>query len=313
MTRAQVGDVLLLFSHLPYEYDKDLPIKITPGLYLDEIHREILAKAPLSLSCFVLPGYETGMGFTHCCLHSPISEEPYLRIKRNNLFFYFITALRLRAPIGIHISGQFELSADSELIRNPSLFNLRTPWQPNEKARYSFNDINLSKDILTALINCSNDRFKNLRNAIVLFSQVTCGFSISYQMCYLTLFVILESLFSPKGNKAEMLSSRVASFLSRFDHDGSIKNWLKKEYETGRNNLAHGIWDISPDEKSFNGKNTRFGRLHEITRLCLLEFVSMDNDRLIALSQSGKKLQNELDRLQPANGTFVEGQSMWLA
>lgn len=308
---AKQGDHFLLFHNLPYQFDEELPIKIVSALYLNETPSQTLAAAPLPWACFVLPGYETGAGFSHCCLHSPISEKSLLGRARNTLFFEFVTSLRLYAPIGINISGSFELGDSDHLIMNPSLFNTRSPWQSKSQERYSGKDIKNCKKIFKALIKGSEDKYQRLKLAIVLFSQVTCGFSYSYQMCYLALFSALEALFAPKGNKAKTLSTRVAHFLASFDPEKRIKEWLENEYKVGRSKLAHGVWEISPDAKTSEEKNNAFGYLHELTGLTILGFLSMDEDRWLALSQNGTALQKELENLSPAAGLFLNGQFMW--
>ena len=308
---ANQGDHFLLFRNLPYQFDEDLPIKIVSGLYLNERPSQTLAAAALPWACFVLPGYETGFRFTHCCLHSPISEKPFLGRPRDTLFFEFVNSLRLYAPIGINISGSFELGDSDHLIMNPSLFNTRSPWQPKSQERYCGKDIKICKKIFKALIKGSEDKYQRLKLAIVLFLQVTCGFSYSYQMCYLALFSALEALFAPKGNKAKTLSTRVAHFLASVEPKEGIQEWLENQYKVARSKLAHGIWEISPDAKISEEKNNAFGYLHELTRLSILGFISMDEDRWLALSQSGTALQKQLENLPQATGPFLNGQFIW--
>ena len=154
--------------------------------------------------------------------------------------------------------------------------------------------------------------FTRLISAGVLFAQVSCGHSKSLQMAYLALFAALDALFVPQGNKARTLARRVGNFLSSFTFPESLNDWLKSEYEQGRNNLAHGVQDVVPWTRTRNHRVEAFGRLHEITRLSLLGFFSLDDQKLGVLSsQSGTKLQTELDNLGPATGRYVDGQRFW--
>jgi hypothetical protein len=141
-------------------------------------------------------------------------------------------------------------------------------------------------------------------------------------MSYLALFASLEALFVPEGNnKAATLARRASDFLSTFeghrpmDFLGSegIHRWLKKEYRDGRSNLVHGVQDVTPWTKNIGDeKEKAFGRLHEVVRLCILGFMSLDDEKLAFLSNSsGTRLQKELNNLGPAPGEFLEGQRMW--
>lgn len=239
-------------------------------------------------------------------------DNPNQGRTRNTLFFEFLTALRLRAPIGINIAGAFEVGEEDLPIMNPELFLLQSPWQPKHQERYSGTDFDISTELYKALSTACQDKYRRLKLAVVLFSQVTIGFSKSYQMAYLTLFVALEALFAPTGNKAKTLASRVSSFLEPFDSDKTMKDRLEDEYKTGRSSLSHGIWSFSPNEKMSEDRQERFGYLHEITRLSILGFLSMGEIRWAGLSQSGTKLHRELDSLGHAKGKFIQGQSFWL-
>jgi hypothetical protein len=153
-----------------------------------------------------------------------------------------------------------------------------------------------------------------LKYALVVFTQVTTGFSLSYQMCVLGLHAALEALFAPSGggNYAKTLGARLGSQLSSYDYGMGICDWIEKHYTTERHSLSHGSWQFSPDPPRFDKRKDDFGRLHEIVRLSLLGFLSLGPKEVAFLDLTGKNLQRALDRITPANGGFIRGQKMWL-
>lgn len=314
MTTTKSGDVFLLFHKLPFDFDEDLPLDIGPNIYLDATPQYLLATAEPALTDFVLPGYHLpGIGLTNCCLRYPAGATVLPELEPKSLFFNSIAALRLRAPIEIGIAGQFEFRPKPEghILENPELFQLVSIWQPFKNRHYSDKDVRLASEIATHILQL--EKHKRLMSAFVLFSQVTCGLSKSFQLAYLGLFSALEALFVPQGKKADTLAIRIARFLNRFDSDGSLEKWLSHEYKHGRSQLAHGIQDVKPWEKTRLSKVEAFGKLHEIARLCILGFLSMDDKKLVSLSgKTGTDLHNELDSLDPATGRFLDGQCMWL-
>jgi hypothetical protein len=124
----------------------------------------------------------------------------------------------------------------------------------------------------------------------------------------------LEALFVPTGkNKDATLGARVSSFLGTFDFPEDLRQWLSKEYRCGRNNIAHGIHDVSFRTRLQDVRGKAFGRLHEIVRLCTLGFMGLRDEQLHSLStMTGGKLRKELDNLNPAAGKFIDGQRMCL-
>ena len=315
-TSNMSGDTFLLFHQLPFDFDEDLPLALGPNVYLAATPQDLLDTAEPALTDFVLPGYHLpGMGLTNCCLRYPAGSNVLTELEPKDFFFNSITALRLHAPIGIEIAGQFVFKPrpEGEIIENPELFQLVSSWQPIENARYSAKDILLASEIATHIIRLEKSSYKRLMSALVLFSQVTCGLSCSFQLAYLGLFSALEALFTPKGKKATTLARRIAKFLNSFDPDSSLEQWFGNEYKHGRSQLVHGIQDVKPHMKIRSSKVNSFGKLHEIARLCILGFLSMDDKKLVSLSKkTGADLQKELDSLDTATGRFLEGQYMWL-
>ena len=221
-------------------------------------------------------------------------------------------ALRLRAPLPIDVTGQFKLGSNDDLIQEPTLYQVVTPWQPDASARYTSEDIGKANDIVIRLRQVSDSDYRKLKSAIVLFAQVTCGHSKSLQMTYLALFVTLEALFRPRGNYASTLACRISSFLQPFAFPGCLRDWLEEEYRTVRNNLAHGVQNMVPRMMAQGNRTDAFGKLHEITRLSILGFLSLDDPKLAVHSTAtGTELQHMLDSLGQSGGQFVDGQRYW--
>jgi hypothetical protein len=154
--------------------------------------------------------------------------------------------------------------------------------------------------------------FKKLQTALIFFGQVTVGMSRAFQLCHIGLFAALEALFVPSGNKASTLAKRVSSFLSSFQFPEPMENWIENEYKHGRNKLVHGIHDATFGASMSPARSKAFGRLHEITRLCLLGFLSIADCKLKELYSSEKSLKCAIDNLGAATGQYLQGQKMWL-
>lgn len=326
------GDVFLLFKELPYDYHSgDIPIKIIENLYFDNTPLELLIpQRYYSLSDvnvlleyaglvnLILPGHTLpGMGIVHCCLRYDSAEiNQFSDCKPSTLFSTFITSLRLQKPCPIIVGGQFEVGSSDEPIQKPSYSRLLTsPHNPKPKLRYSKKDVQLSSEICKDLLTIRQLNNKSrIKSAIIYFSQVTQGFSISLQLCYLGIWAALEAIFHPTGNyKAETIARRITSYLSAFDLPEDMEEWLKTEYIHRRSKFAHG-WHVAPPplQNIRRGKDA-FPKLHEITRLCLLGFISLDQSEQIQISkQKGKILQQKLDNLGQAKGKYLSQQKMYL-
>ena len=126
------GDIFLLFYSFPFDFGTELPMDIGPAVVLDRTPQQILDEAdPPTLADFVLPGYNLpGIGLVQCCLRKPASVMPPGEMTAANAIFSSLAALRLVAPLGIEIAGQFELSGNPDKISSPTLYNLRSTWQP---------------------------------------------------------------------------------------------------------------------------------------------------------------------------------------
>jgi len=309
----KIDDVFLLFDELPFDFTGQLPLALGPGVCLDDTPWGLLNAVPPALADYILPGYHLrpSLRQNHCCLRSYDASIPHFR--PDTLLFVSLSALRLRAPLGIHIAGSFTLGPTDNPISKCNLYQLMSPWQPPRERHYTPTDISAAADIASRLIEIDNLGYKRITTALVYFSQVTVGLSQSFQLSYLGLFAALEALFVLTGNKAAALGARVSSFLAAFDFPEDLEQWLSKEYRVGGNNIAHGVHEVSFGTTLQDGRGQTFGRLHEIVRLCILGFMALRDEQLSALStMTGPKLQKALDSLEPASGRFIAGQRMCL-
>lgn len=309
---AGPGDNILLFGRLPnYLVLEELPLAAGPGVYLDKIPRSVLDGAsPPEFADYVLPGYHVDRAlWSDYCLRSPQAEYREAEVEPGVLLFNCVAALRLRAPMEIRIEGWFELGKNNE-VKNPRLLHLKSAWQPDWVGGYSAHDVALAADIARRQLELWRRKYQRIVTGTMLFLQVTCGFSRSFQMSYLGLFSALEALFVPPQKKKDVtLADRAARFLALPKRVG---DWLRGEYGSGRNRLAHGDDDAVPWTNLRDERAQAIGGLHEVTRLSILGFMSLENEKLEELSErSAKRVQSKLDALAPAVGRFMEGQQMW--
>jgi hypothetical protein len=319
------GDIVLLFHSFPFDLSADLPIKVGPAVLLDSTPQQILDEAdPSALADFVLPGYNLpGTGLVQCCLRKPVSIAPPTGLTAANSIFWSVAALRLVAPLGIEIAGQFEVSSSSDKILSPSLYNLRSSWQwaSSQNSRYTGSLIDIANRVAHRILDVRDQ--KRLFTAFTLYTQVTIGMVSSLQMAVMGLFAALESLFVPKGNHARTLAKRVADFLSSVQFPMEISEWLECEYIHRRSKLIHGIPDFPPsgtrltrqDQRDTGRNDVRvlgFGRLHELVRLSVLGFFSLSDQILNEHSAAnGARLQGLIENLGPAQGEFIAQQAVW--
>lgn len=308
------GDIFLLFNDLPYDFSVDLPLPIGKGVCLDTTPQEWLDASDQGLANYLLPGYSLpGVGLNNCCLRCFHRPNPTEELSPRDLLFLSVLALRLYSPIGIKIGGEFRLGGNNDRIQDPALYQMSSSWNQENLEPYTPAAITLSSSIADRLLAVKGLNLSRLQTALIFFGQVTLGFSRSHQLSYMGLFAALEALFVPSRGKAVTLSRRVSNFLRNFQFPESMEKWIKNEYITGRNNLNHGIHDATFGIALRPSKSQALGRLHEITRLSLLGFLSLDDEKLCELSNgSGSKLRNSLDQLSSASGTFLNNQQMWL-
>lgn len=328
----KAGDVFLLFQELPYDFcSGNLPVKILENLYFDDTPFELLdsrrfysegdeVDGLLEHACLVnivLPYHNLpGVGIKHCCLgYDTLKTSQYHNLPASSLFAHFITALRLQKPCPIVGGGQFEVGSDDEPIKNPASWNRTTVHNPKDAGSYSREDVQVSSNITEDLLEIrqSNDE-RQLESAIIYFSQVTQGFSISLQLSYLGLWAALEALFQPSGTKkAETIASRITAYLAEFLlNDEDMENWLKTEYRQRRSKFIHGSHIAPPDLQNVRKGKDAFPKLHEVTRLCLLGFLSMEKSERRRVFQK-KGMQKRLDSLACAEGKYLNKQRMYLA
>jgi hypothetical protein len=310
---SKQGDLYLLFHHLTYDFEVDLPLPLGPGVCLDRTPQDWLDSTEKGFADYILPGYNiAGLGLNNCCLRCFSRSIPEEKLGPENLIFLSLLSLCLHLPLPINIAGQFRLGDNEERITEPKLYELSSPWSINSYKLYTPSAIAESAAITERLINIERLGCKKLITGVNYFSHVSLGRSNSFQLSHLGLFAALEALFVPSGNKAASLSKRISKFLSNFDFPELMDKWVKDEYINGRHKLAHGIDDATFGTKLRPEKYQAFGRLHEITRLSLLGFLSMESENLIELSKgSGNSLQRMLDNLNTAYGKFLMGQKCW--
>lgn len=314
------GDVVLLFYTLPFDFHTGkLPIDIFPNVSLASTPTDLLDAIPAAEADYLVPGYHAGKVPSIRCLRYDATRNEYPDLTSSDLFFTSISALRLKKPLGISIAGQFEVGKVSGEVKNERLFLQTSQWQPNGALRYSADDIYVASHIAGDLIQVSEREsqrdHKRITSAIIYFSQVTCGSVKSLQLSYLGLWAALEALFVPetKGSKANKLACRISNFLSQFEDRAKISRWIEKEYKE-RNKLAHGVQDILPWQGTRDSRVQAFGKLHEIARLCILGFLSLNKFQQVMLSvEKEDLLGRKLNALKPASGKYLKGQSMFLA
>lgn len=308
------GDTILLFLTFPFDFRADLPIRAGPAVCLDCTPHDALRCARPGLADFVLPGYNLVSGLVNCCLRKPVSVALPEGTTPSDVLFLSMAALRLTAPIGIEIAGQFELIKGEEGIGSPKLYLLQSAWQPKSGTEYQYSRARI------ATANRLGDRIialrdeKRLMSALVLFTQVTLGMTRSLQMATMGLFAALEALFAPQGKHARVLATRTANFLSPVRFPVEIAVWLEHEYISRRNSLAHGIQDILAwrSQAVEPEKLVAFGRLHELVRLAILGFLSLPDEVIHQHSSlTGSYLQHFLEKLGPADGAFIKKQRAW--
>ena len=325
----KVGDIFLLFTDLPYDFDGDeLPLKIFDNLYFDRTPSELLDPkcCPSSnnerdlleyagLVNMVLPGHTLpGVGIVHCCLrYDSGNRNQYSDFEPQALFSTFITALRLQVPCRIAVGGIFRFGGDNDPIQGPTLWNLTSPYNPMLLS-YSQKDIRIATSITTELLEIRQSNDENqIKSAFTYFSQVTQGFSYSLQLSYLGLWASLEAMFQPTGsNKAKTLAKRITVYLSTFGFSQDMEKWFENEYTHRRSRFIHGSHIAQPNLQNVKSPYA-FSKLHEITRLCFLGFLSLEkSQRMQILEQKGKQLQRTLDNLGQAQGKFLAQQKMYL-
>jgi len=303
----------LLFHSFPYDFDVDLPIGLSSNVYLDNTPQEFLESIDPALADYILPGYHLpGMDLTHCCLRYSCDIKNLNKIDPTYLFFSTITALRLQSPRPLSIAGKFKIDPTGNDMDDIELFQMDSVWNPSQDFHeYNEGEIKTASQIIKIIIQDPVLGYKRLSTASIYFSQITCGFSKSYQLSFIGLFACLESLFVPEGPcKGKTLGRRISNFLKPFTFPFEISSWIEKEYRNGRNKYAHGVLDIAPSTKIRTSRIKAFGRLHEITRLCLLGFFSLESSIIQNLNSCGKrKLQTELDKLPAVTGKYLINQS----
>jgi hypothetical protein len=217
-----------------------------------------------------------------------------------------LLSIRLHKPLNIIIAGRFQVGEDNNPILEPMLYQLSAPWSIG--GSYNPSDFMAVENIVHRLIEAEKIEISRLVTSLIYFSHVTLGQVASYQMATLGLFATLEALFVPSGkNKANTLSKRVSFFLENFNFpNGNLYEWIKCEYINTRHKLAHGIHDATFGMKARSENYRKFGLLHEICRLSLLGFLSLDDSTLKKMSKAnGKELQRIIETMSSIDGEIL--------
>ena len=309
------GDVILLFHHLPFDFGRELPIPLSDGVCLDQTPQKWLDGTDSGLADFLLPGYSLpGIGLNNCCLRCHDVGAPVENLSAVDLLFRAVLALRLHRPLRIEVGGTFRVGNPDDRILDPTRHELSSPWNATETTPYTAEAVANAGLIAGRLRFVEQFRFRQLQAGLILFGQVTTGFSKSYQLSYFGLFSALEAVFSPTGNKARSLAKRASSFLQSVDFPVCLEDWVRDEYVNGRSTIAHGKYNASFGSGISPDRLATFATLHEITRLTLLGFLSLDDSTLRRLSkETGTALRNSLDELSSPSGHYLEDQRPWLS
>jgi hypothetical protein len=311
------GDTFLMLNYFPVGLvEEELPWRVGPGVYLDSIPRGLLdATDPRAWADFVLPGYNVQPADFRYCLRSPSGEAAALGQEPVPLFFNSVGALRLQRPFHITVEGWMRVEGGGAMKLERG-YHLASPWKPEFGGFYLHDDLDTAAAIAKRQLEVWELANRRIRSATGYFLQVTCGFSISFQLAYLGLFAALEALLSAGKADARALSERTARFLSKMPppQGWEIQKWVYSEYKDVRNKLSHGDQDINPWRKKLSCENRqRLGRLHEIARLCILGFMGLSDRALLEIGKAKKQVELErlLDQLEPASGGFMTDQHMW--
>lgn len=297
----EVGDRVLLFHDLPYDYQEQLPSVVAGSLSLDATPQGRLARHPPT-TAFLLPGYGLPIGINNCCLidSEPDGENPDLS------FFTYLTALRLWKPVFIGVGGSFTvLDGENEFFFGSPL---KGYGGKASGGRYvgdplGIADFRAAGRIYHLGISIDEQAERKLMSAWLCFSQVTLGSVGAYQSAIITLFSALEGFFTNGTSRPRDLARRVARFLDRKREDFGfdIEAWMRSAYGDLRNRYAHGRYDAVPGTNLRPERAIDFHRLHEIVRLSILGLLTKDRAWRIQMGAlTGTKLR-QLDTIDPAN------------
>ena len=169
------GDLVLLFTNLPYDCESDLPLSPATGVTVDSPPFSLLeTQNDDHLPCYLLPGTKLpGYGINHCCLVSKMLEPIPENISRKDFLFSYLAALRLLAPADIVVASHFEYGGDDEPILRPTLLNTYTVWQPDPEYKYTEAVFMRAGELLLRIVDCLTVGPSRLKYAFMLFSHVT--------------------------------------------------------------------------------------------------------------------------------------------
>lgn len=314
------GDMVMLFHHFPFAYDRALPLQIGPGVCMDNTPFGLLDSIENGLIDFILPGYSIeGFHRNATCFRCYLSEVD-TTIAQDELLFYSLLALRLQTPRFFNCGGTFIVGDNEQPIIKPTRYAWSCFWSAKKPHHLTLKKITDSLIISKRLIEVKQSEFKRIHDGLLFFANSSMAGSTSLPLRYIGLFGALEAIFCPNKTKSKTLSKRASSFLCQFHRQfsklkiGSKKmgEWIEDQYIRVRSQIVHGTYDSKLQiEKDITGYQN-YGILHEITRLSLLGFISLENDLLSKLSESsGVALQRTIDNLNSASGNYLTNQRIW--
>ena len=326
MSNYSKDDIFLLFNNLPIDSCDSPPMQIAPGVLLESCPTEIFHKSILenndvsfSFDCCV-PGYYSQIFYDAFCLRTPVGLNNNKKVNPLSLLFITVVCLRLVKPLYIKIAGSFKYHNHDDPINEPVIYWNETPW-PNkdtycrdDEQLYYHEDLEICYNLVKRVLEIDALKFERFIGAFVLFAQVSRGATSSYQMAYLALFAILETLFNPGSSKiASILSKRIDAFLNTIKKDFSIAELINDQYISERN-IIHGKQSLSSiNQKLSKEKYEIFGKMYEICRLSLLGFISMSDKQLeIYATDSNSRNNNRYNNMKPADGEFMLNQKFWI-
>ena len=301
-----------------------LPFEISPGIHFIQtpkyaLESSTLFSAPkeehMAWSGWIYPAYGLpGIEVWDVCLK--IDKDAKIDEKAKNLCFWMaITALYLVKPLFISVAGSFiygdkkigflETAERIDLRSNICLEGRSEYFSGQNALSYNKTDLDQAKLIFPVLVKTILSQkttprdFFNLRT----FLQATFWDKLNYEgSIFGKLFPFLDSFTgNPHKNHSTKVSERVSKFLAQtpisFSKDSLTEDCIKSRlsfiWEVHRYPELHGHYKepftISTANSSITQIHSDFGKdlfdLFEISRLCLLKMLLLENADLQTYSQ----------------------------
>jgi hypothetical protein len=322
-----VPDEYLLFSDLPFDFQVALPLEFGNGVFLDNPRPAYTAvDAEEGLPTLATPERYVGMGELHVSLRRSHTRRIGSEKARDDLWLALL-ALRLARPI--HFRTTASLAVENESIAGTGISQSTLEARINSTAAAPLTAaiVAQARRINLRIKTLRGIDLERVRSALILFSHVTTGRVMSWQLCALGLFGCLECVLpqpapgqstrlnTPGETYGARLARRVNTFLQPIRRPARFQASLADAYKSVRNPLAHGFHDASFGGRGVNALRARLLlRLHETARLTLLGFLGFSNAQLrtlLPLDAARISIQNGIDRVGQAPLLFLAGQRFW--